>query len=159
MKVGDTGKICVYSSAASHVVVDLNGSFGKSGGGGLLPLVPGRLHDSRLPMSTTTPMSTGRKLQAGQTLEIDLLGDADAPSNTVAAVFNVTVTGAESHGFLTAFACGQPVPLASNVNFEVGRNIANLVTVDVGASGSVCFYTLETIDLVIDVSGLYVTPR
>jgi len=121
-----------------------------------MSLVPGRLHDSRLPASTTSPMSTGRKLPAGRTLEIDMLGNAGAPSNAVSAVFNVTVTGAESHGFLTVFACGQPIPLASNVNFQVGRNVANLVTVDLGAGGSVCFYTLETIDLVIDVSGFYV---
>src|SRR5262249_17526111 len=69
-------------------------------------LVPTRVFDTR---------ASGRKLGAGQVLEIPVTGRNGVPDTGVAAVaLNVTVTEPEGPGFVTVYPCGTP-PLASNL--------------------------------------------
>jgi hypothetical protein len=68
---------------------------------------------------------------------------------------NVTATEPEAPGFLTVYPCGQPPPTASNLNYVVGQNVPNLVTVKVGANGQVCVFSLARTHVVADISGWY----
>src|SRR5664279_3071368 len=43
-------------------------------------------------------------------------------------------------GFLTAYADGTALPLASNLNFSPGQTVPNLVVAPVGANGQVDLY-------------------
>jgi hypothetical protein len=139
------GTVCVYTTAAIHLVVDLDGTYEASGLQRFSALVPGRLADTRL----TT------QVLGGQTLEWTVVGEYAAPEGTTALSLNIAVTEPEGAGFLTVYPCGTNMPLASNLNFAAGQTISNHVTATVGASGKICVFASRTTDLVIDVEGIY----
>jgi hypothetical protein len=96
------------------------------------------------------------KVAAGATLAVTVLGQDGVPVTGVeAVVLNVTVTEPAAPGFLTVHPCGQAPPTASNLNYATGQNVANLVTVKVGANGQVCIFTLARTHVVADVSGWF----
>ena len=49
--------------------------------------------------------------------------------------------------------CGQPQPVASNLNLTKGGTSPNLVVVKLGDNGRVCLFTQSAADLVADVNG------
>ena len=93
---GTDGMVCVYTTAATHLVVDLDATYEASGLEHFTALVPGRFADTRL---------TARVL-AGQAMEWAVVGDGGAPIGTTALSLNVAVTEPEGAGFLTVYPCG-----------------------------------------------------
>jgi len=67
------------------------------------------------------------------------------------------VTNAQAAGYITVFPCGSPQPNSSNLNYNAGTTIANLVMTKIGSGGKVCIYTSAAADVIVDVSGHYVT--
>ena len=59
-----------------------------------------------------------------------------------AVILNVTAVAHAGSGFLTVFPCGEPQPLASNVNYLAGDVVPNAVLAKVGVGGSVCIFTM-----------------
>jgi hypothetical protein len=91
-------------------------------------------------------------------LQLQVGGRAGVPADANSVVLNVTSTGSTGNGFLTVWPCGQPRPLASNLNYAAGRDAANAVISSVGASGRVCIYTgAGATHLVADVTGYFPT--
>jgi hypothetical protein len=145
--LGASRSICLFSSTATHVIVDLAGSFSGSGAA-LTTVVPARLLDTR--------SGTGGwfgVLGHSQAVDLGVAGRAGIPSGATAAVLNVTVTEATGAGYLTAYPCGGTVPLASNLNFTAGETRANLVTVRLGADGKVCFFSYGRAAVIADITG------
>ena len=69
------------------------------------------------PAAAVTPLVAGLQvapnaLAAGGTLQLQVGGVAGVPGDALAAVLNVTVTNPAAAGFVTAWPCGQPQPLA-----------------------------------------------
>ena len=56
---------------------------------------------------------------------------------------------------MTVYPCGFARPVASNVNFLRGVDVANQVTAKIGTDGHVCFFTSTETQLVADLSGWY----
>src|SRR5262249_60259302 len=82
-----------------------------------------------------------------------------APAGATGAVVNVTAAGGSSAaGFITAYPCGAPVPLASNVNFLAGQSVANAAVVPVAGHGTICLHANTPTHLVVDVAG-YLTAK
>lgn len=116
---------------------------------------PTRLLDTR---------DQGAPVAPGSTVTIRVTGDAPLPSPTTAraAVLNLTVVGPAGVGFWTAFPHGAPIPTASNLNIDersalLGDALAmpNLVTVPIGADGTVDVYSQSGGHLVVDMLGAY----
>jgi SpoIID/LytB domain protein len=162
--VGADGTVCLYTLQPTHLVVDVTGWYGSvvvpagpgSGAGAasvvapvpFRALVPSRLLDTRSGGGPVVGLAAGRALTVA--------GAGGVPATGVrAVVLNVTATGATGPGFVTVYPCDGGLPLASNLNVTVGFDVANLVTVPVDGSGSVCLYVNRTVDLVVDVSGWY----
>jgi hypothetical protein len=143
-KPGVGGKVCVYSSAPADVIVDISGYFA-AGTGFTATAGPVRFLDSR---STT-------RIAAGTSRELPVAGDKGIPADAKAMAMNVTAVGASADGFMTVYPCGEPVPLASNLNYSKGRDIANSVLAKPGVGGKVCFYSDKAVDIVVDVSGYF----
>lgn len=143
--VGTGGTVCVYSSSATDLVVDLGSVFRPEASDRFTALVPGRLGDTR---------STAKML-AGQTVEWRVVGATSAPAGTTALALNIAVTEPETAGFLTVFPCGSPRPWASSLNFAAGQTVSNHVTATVGTGGTICVYSLSDVHVVIDVEGTY----
>lgn len=114
---------------------------------------PKRLLDTRKAtgVPTTTPVP------AFGTVTLAVEGAQGIPASGVSAVvLNVTVTGPSAGGYLTAYADGQPAPTTSNLNFNAGQTVANLVTVPV-IDGKVNFHNGSggTVHIVADAFGYY----
>jgi len=122
--------------------------------GTFTPVDPVRILDTR--DGTGVADQHPGPLGAGKVTELDVTGVGGVPETGVGAVvLNVTVTEAEGRGYVTVYPCGNARPVASNVNFEHGVDVANQVTAKVGTNGRVCFFTSRTVQLVADVSGWY----
>ena len=86
-------------------------------------------------------------------LEVDLT-DYLTPFST-AVTMNVTATGAQDAGFLTVWPCDEDQPNASNLNFDRGVDVPNLVTVRLSAAGTVCINGSAATHVIGDVAGTY----
>jgi hypothetical protein len=134
---------CVFSLAATALVVDVNGAYTPTTGERFTPQAPARILDTR---------TTGAPGPGGIAKVTVPKVNGAVPS---AVTVNLTATGGAQPGFLTAFPCGTATPTVSNVNHGVGAPAANLVTVKVAADGSLCVYTLQRVDVVVDLLGLW----
>ncbi len=124
--------------------------------GGVVAVAPARLFDSRAGEFTVDGVGLGSGvLPAKSTTRVQVTGRAGVPVSGVAgAVLNVTAVRSEGGGFLTVFPCDEGLPLASNVNtWTSGQTVAGSVVSKLGATGEVCVYTSQRVDLVVDVSG------
>lgn len=151
-KIGQ-GKVCLFSAGGAHLVADVaaylpaGATFGSSS--------PVRLLDTRGLATADGGRPWVGMVGAGSVVPVPVTGRAGVPAGAGAVVMNVTVADSQSHGYVTAFPCGAPVPLASNLNFVPGQTVPNLVVSQVGAGGQVCLYTAGAAHLVVDVAAWF----
>ena len=132
--VGAGRSVCVYSSAASHVVVDLAGYLAPGGSLGLVPVDPTRLVDEVVP--------------AGTTRRVPIPGAADA------VAVGLTADAAETWGYLTVYPCDDQVPEASSVNYGPSEAVAGSAYVGT-SGGAICVYTSARARVIVDLQGRF----
>src|SRR3954454_2264530 len=114
------------------------------------PGAPQRVVDTR---------TSGQRLGAGATLNVDLsvlAPSAVGPDATAVAV-NVTAADPASAGFLTVWPCGGDRPLASSVNFLAGQaRGAQATTLLHQPERSLCVLSNAATDVVVDLQGVFV---
>lgn len=123
-----------------------------------VPITPCRILDTR-----TGGGKSGRfgppSLAAQDTREIPVLASGcSIPPIALAYSLTVTAVPPSPLAFLTLYAWGQPLPLASTLNSFNGRVTANSTVVPAGVDGSVALYASNKTDAVIDISGYFVPP-
>jgi hypothetical protein len=146
------GTVCVYSEQGTDLLVDALGSWTASGGQPYNPVSPTRIVDTRTGLG-----APAISLTAGQTLTIAVAGQAGIPTGAVSAALNVT-TVESAQGFVTLYPCDGPRPATSTVNPQPGTPIANLAQITLSATGTVCAYTDQATQLIIDALGWTGTP-
>jgi hypothetical protein len=153
-KIGDGGKVCVYTHAETDLVIDVNGY--TLVGADTTSVLPGRVFESRSGSGLITVdglfQGVGRT-GAGEVREVQVTGRAGVPVDADAVLLNVVAVDPSGSGYLTVFPCGVTQPLAANVNYNTGDIAANAVFAKIGDDGKVCVYTHAETDLVIDVNG------
>jgi hypothetical protein len=133
------GRLCVYTHANGHVIVDLQGAF-----------VPGSSDGLRFtPLATPTRVVDTRESGRATILEVPMPADAVA--------VNLTATGATEPGWLKAFPCGGTPPDVSNVNYGAGETVASAAFVPVSGEGTICVQSHTSVDVVVDVTGVFET--
>ena len=149
VKLSNTGTICVQSNVAVDIVIDITG-YMSSSGLQYQAVAPVRLIDSR------DPRVRGQRFPAGSIIQFDVSGLGGIPGPASAASMNLVAVSSTSDGFMTMWPCrnGDGPPLASNVNFRAGRNVANGVTVGL-FDEHICLYTRAASHFVVDVSGVW----
>jgi hypothetical protein len=153
-KVGATGRICLYTSAAAHLIVDINGFYPT--GSSFSPMPPARLLDSRPGGATADgQFAAGGVRASGSVTELQIATRVGVPVTAAAVSLNVTVTEAAAPGFITVFPCGTPIPNSSNLNYLAGSTIPNAVLAKVGAGGRVCLFTNAGTHLIVDINGYF----
>ena len=115
---------------------------------GFSPVTPVRVLDTREGIGATI-----EPLVAPDVLELDLFDFTTA--NSTAVVLNVTVTESTQAGFLTVWPCDGVRPNASNLNYIVGQTVANLTTVALSSSATVCIFTNGSTEVIADLAGTY----
>ncbi len=156
-KIGDGGKVSIFTSAATHLIVDVSGDLPA---GSYVPLsAPARLADTRTGGVTIDGSHAGiGALLGGHAMQLPVAGRGGLPADASAAVLTITAVGPRGNGFATAHANGTIRPNASNLNYVAARDVANTVIARVGAGGEVCIFTSATTHVVVDVSGYFTGP-
>jgi hypothetical protein len=150
VKLAATGTVCFFSTAATHVIADAAMFFSPASTGGFVDVTPARVLDTRIPIGQPTKA----KLRAGQPITQQVAGRAGVPATgAVSVTMNVTAANPETAGYLTVWPCTEPQPDASNLNFQAGVNVPNLVSVKLPPDGSVCFFSTANTDVLADVAG------
>lgn len=146
VKLSTAGHICVVTSAATDVIVDLVGYV--PAGSPLVALdPPTRTLDTRNAIGAPRA-----QLPAGTTFTLPVAGTGGIPASAGLAAITFTAVGATTTGYLTVYPCDQPRPDTSTLNFIPGRITPNLTVTRLSATGTVCAYTTATIDLLADLT-------
>lgn len=143
VRVNPQRRICLYSLAPTHLVVDLQGTYDSSASGGHRGVGPTRLLDTR----------GQRRLVGGEVRRVKVAGTAAVPSGATAVTVNLTAVGAAGPGFLTAWDCAGPPPVVSNVNYAGPAPEPNAAIVPLSPGGDMCVYSHAAADVVVDVFG------
>ena len=151
-KISASGEICIFSSASTHLLVDVNGY--APAGAGLDSVTPARLFDGR-PSGETDDgqFQKGGRIAPNSVTEVPIAGRGGVPDGASSAVLNVTAVGPSTNGFFTVYPCDETLPNTSNLNFVAGQNVANFAAIKLSAAGEVCVYTTASTHLLVDVTG------
>ncbi len=119
---------------------------------------PIRAVDTRAGKSTRVAVPGG-DIGGNEVLTVKLAGNAlipEVPASAVAVVLNAAVTAPTITGHLTVWPDGLTKPLASNLNFDKGATVANLVVAKTGTDGQVNVATNGgKAHLILDIVGYY----
>ncbi len=142
-KLSASGTVCLYTSAPTHLIADINGFH--PGTATYTSTQPVRLLDTR----------NGTRPSGGQSIAVKVtgVGNPTVPGDAKAAMLSVTTTGASESGFVTVYPCGEAIPNASNVNFVPGLSRANLVAAKIGSGGTVCLFVNKSTEVIVDLAG------
>lgn len=135
------GRLCIYTRATSHVIVDLQGAF----------VPPG----SEAETVRFTPLTTPQRLVDTRQSGRAAVTEVDVPANATAVAVNLTATQASAPGWLKAFACGGDEPFVSNVNYLPGESVAGAAIVPVSGDGTICVRSSAPADVIVDITGSF----
>ncbi|MER5637392.1 PKD domain-containing protein [Kitasatospora sp. NPDC002227] len=172
---GNYGATCVHTYAkpgvyqAKLTVTDSTGATASSTVAVTAAYRPGLLTTDHPQRVLDTRNGTGApagRLGPGQELTLNLSGPSNTPynppitdRNATAAVLNLTAVNPDAGSYLTVYPSGQERPTTSNSNFVPGQTVAHLVTVPIGADGTVKIYNrYGTVNVVADLVAFY-TPQ
>lgn len=145
VKSDQNGEVCIYTPVPTHLIWDQTGYLTprtvQYGGFSVSsPVVnnPTRILDTR---------SGGAKPGRGSVTKIH----TSVPNTAVLG--NLTVTQPDDYGYVTAYPCAEWPPEASNINYIVGKTVANNVIVKTNQNGDFCVYTTSPTHLIWDQAG------
>jgi hypothetical protein len=148
--LSSTGDLCVVSPKETNLVIDVTGYFRPTGSMRYQPITAVPLLD------TTTQLRVGGRLSATQTVDLDVPGAGiGVPSDATAVAVNITGINPAQAGFLTAYPCGISRPIVASVNPNVGGIKQNFGIVPLSATGDLCLYSHQAMDVRIDVLGYF----
>ena len=142
--VGTSGKVCVYSSAAAHLIVDLVGSFVQSTSWSFDS--PTRAFDTRVTSAQAT------RSRAGSITKVPVSEAKGSAMHTGVVAVNLTSTDSTSAGYLSIFSCNSNMPGTSSLNYQRGQVKSNLALAAVH-DGFICVYSSSDTHIIVDVLG------
>ncbi len=156
VRLGTGGRVSVFNSdGLTNYLIDVVGWADSSV---FTPVSPGRLLDTRVGGSTVDGVSAGGgAVGAGSTIDVVVGGRGGVPTAGVSAVaINVTAVSPSADGYTSVFPTGEVLPNASNLNWTVGRNVPNAVTVKLGSGGKVSIFNSDgQTNYLVDVVGWF----
>lgn len=149
------GEICLMSSVATDVLVDITGYFSDTGGYEFVALEPVRLVDTREPWVGLNPFTGGQKVPAEHVLRLQIAGERGVPTDAKAVSINMTAVQADRRTFMTAYPCGSR-PDTSNLNLTPWQGVtANGAMVELNGSGELCIYVDQPAHVIVDINGIW----
>ncbi|MFN3255120.1 MAG: HYR domain-containing protein [Ilumatobacter sp.] len=149
-----TGSICLHSSTATDLTLDVAGYFTAGDFNGI---TPARVFESRIVESTIDGDGEhNKRIHGGETVRIPITGRAGVPTDARSVVVNATAVNSIRPGYLSLFPCNGRPPTASVNVTTPGAIVGNEVAVDLSAAGDICAFSTATTDLTIDLAG-YIT--
>jgi len=157
-----SGKVTVYSSASSDVLVDVSGYFSAAGGSGAqftAESSPVRICDTRTGnpsgLSGANTQCMGKTIAPQSTLTVHVSTLAGIPTGAKAVVLNLTGVAPPTTTYLTMFP-GPTLPTTSDINLTTGVTHANMVVATINTNGTVSIYNNSgSVNVLVDVEGWY----
>lgn len=147
--IGADGRVSVFNAFGTvDVLADVVGYFTTGGtGGSIVGLASTRIFNTR--------EADAPAIQPGQTRTVQITGRGNVPASARTAILKVTVDQPTSNGgFLTVYPTGIAQPNVSNLNFDAGMAIPNIVVTQIGTGGQVSiFNAFGTATVLVDVLG------
>ncbi len=152
VRLSPTGTLCLNAVANVHILVDLAGIYEFGGSARISTVTPKRILDTRQPLGVPVrgPVAALGTVRVG----VASPSAPHAAADTVAATLNVTVAGSTVGGYVTVYRCDVARPVVSNLNFEAGQTVANLVTVALSGRGEICIFSSASTHLIADLSAV-----
>ncbi len=147
---GTAGKVSVYPSNDTDLIIDINGYFALAGTGGLslYTVAPCRVIDTR-------HVGSGQPFSGTLNPPVNVEGSVCGPPATAQAyVFGAAVVPTGSLGYLTLWADGATQPLVSTLNALDGSISSNMAIVPT-TNGKVDAYASGLTQLILDISGYF----
>ncbi len=155
---GGSGRINVYATNTTHVILDINGYFVPPGTHpnalAFYPVTPCRVLDTRYPNG---PLG-GPIMPDASSRSFPVRSTCGLPSSAQAYSLNATVAPTIALAFLTLWPTGQGQPLVSTLNAYQGGFVANAALVPAGTSGDVSAFVSNQSHLILDVNGYFAPP-
>lgn len=145
-RVGSDGRVRLYSSGSTDVVIDVSGYYGATSN--LTTVTPKRMLDTR-----TSTGGHPAKLKASESVDVSVTGSGAASSAAAVVVLNVTVNAPTATGRVTVWQSGAGLPSTSNLNYRRGDTLAGMVLAKVGSNGRVTLRSTQDAHLIVDVLG------
>lgn len=149
LAVGSDPGVSVYPHSDTHLMVDVLGWVDDAEA--YPQFAPVRAVDTRVTQQEVVP--------SGSVFSVNLreyglpVGQGTEPGAARDVLVNVTVTGGEEAGFLTAFAGGTRRPDVTMLEYGAGQTVPVSAYVPVGAAGTVGVYVSGATHVVVDVIG------
>jgi hypothetical protein len=154
VRLGTGGRLCVFSTTSTDLLVDVTGWIGASGLR-YQPLVPLRILDTRDPHPLLSAFRVGRSVPGQGTVRRHVAGRRGIPAEAGAVTLNVTAVGHTASGFVTVWPSGSTRPTVSTVNYRPKVVEPNGVHVGV-RNGAFDLFSLFGGHLVVDITGVWV---
>jgi hypothetical protein len=160
-----SGNICVFTSAPTDLVVDVDGFIFPRGqyspslrqpiDSTFTAVTPSRLLETRTGQPPTVDgLYSDIGFRGSSTVtRLAIVGRAGVPANASSAVLNITSVGSTAAGYVTVYPCDGQRPTTSNLNFTAGQIVANTVVAKIDGGGAVCLFNNGPTDLVVDLGG------
>jgi extracellular elastinolytic metalloproteinase len=140
------GDLCVVSSKATQLVVDINGYARPSEDGRLKSTTPTQI------VNTESGLGFSDRLQRDTVVELDAFA-AGATPGAMAVNVNLTSRETSANGFVTMYPCNVTRPLVATLNPLQGLARSNQAIVPVPADGRLCVYSSTDTDLQVELLG------
>ncbi len=152
IEIGANGRVCIFTNQTTDLLLDVSGFL--PSGSPVVGLLPARLFETRRFETTFDGRFAGvGRLPAGSVTEIPVTGRGIVPSEATAVTVNVAAIEGAADGFITLYPCDRPRPEASTLNFAAGEVVSNGAFVPLDPAGSLCLYTHQATDAILDVTG------
>ncbi len=152
--VGPSGQISIYNdSGSANVVVDVGGWFTDGSN-------PAATGDYFVPAPTPTRILNVKggpsdNIRPNTSIDLQVTG-SQVPAGADAVVANMTATDTTASSFLTVYPAGTSLPIASDLNWNAGETVANLVVTKLSQQGTWSLYNdAGSTDAIADVAGWY----
>lgn len=151
LALSGSGELCIVSTVATHLIVDMSGWFGATGTSRFVAVTPYRAVDTRSNVGLTGRFS------AGQNRAVTLAPSGSVPgaSLVTALVGNVTVVAPSAAGYVTVHPCQSPVPSVSMLRYPASTNVAVLVVGPDDTAGRWCLFSSAATHMLVDVAGYF----
>jgi hypothetical protein len=115
-------------------------------------IAPARVLDTRTGFGGTSGPVPGQAR-----INVQAAGWNGIPENASAVAMNLTVTDPATSGYLSVSASGAALPQTSNLNFEAGRTVPNMVISPIGADGKFSIFngSPAAANLIADITGYF----
>jgi hypothetical protein len=150
--IGADGRVCLYTSQAVVLDVDVTGWFMPNGA--YRGVRGSRVFDSRPRGATVDGRYAGRtRLAPGSLTTVKVTGRAGVPSGVEAVAVTLISRSVLREGGITVIACNTSPSVAADQQVRAGRITTTLVVAPVDSAGNICIRSTAETHLLIDVVG------